>query len=228
MLERLLESRFKSTRSVGGAVASVTGHTALIAAALYATAQTHTEHRDSVEVAHISYVPTHAAAVGSLGPRIALVPARLRRIAFIDVKIPNVAPLPIGTDYMVARPGDFSPVVTAGNAGDGSGPASPSPDGVFQASQVERQVTVAPGRRPPRYPEPLRLAGVEGEIVATFVVDEEGRVEEGTIRFVRADNELFERAVRETLRQMRFIPAEIAGRKVRQLVQMPFVFRLSR
>lgn len=35
MLERLLESRFKPERSVGGTIASVTGHTALVAAALY-------------------------------------------------------------------------------------------------------------------------------------------------------------------------------------------------
>jgi len=27
---------------------------------------------------------------------------------------------------------------------------------------------------------------------------------------------------------MRFVPAEIGGRKVRQLVQMPFVFTLNR
>ena len=31
MLERLLESRFKPERSVGGTIASVTGHTALVA-----------------------------------------------------------------------------------------------------------------------------------------------------------------------------------------------------
>jgi protein TonB len=34
--------------------------------------------------------------------------------------------------------------------------------------------------------------------------------------------------VRVALRRMRFIPAEVGGAKVRQLVQMPFVFTLSR
>ena len=41
MLERLLESRSKPERSVGGTIASVTGHTVLVAAALYATGQAH-------------------------------------------------------------------------------------------------------------------------------------------------------------------------------------------
>ena len=69
---------------------------------------------------------------------------------------------------------------------------------------------------------------MEGEVVAVFVVDDQGRVEAGSISFLRSDNAQFEREVRATLREMRFIPAEVGGRKVRQLVQMPFVFKLSR
>jgi outer membrane biosynthesis protein TonB len=45
---------------------------------------------------------------------------------------------------------------------------------------------------------------------------------------VRSDSPLFDEAVRSALGRMRFAPAEIAGRKVRQLVEMPFVFALSR
>ena len=71
------------------------------------------------------------------------------------------------------------------------------------------------------------MAGVEGKVAAQFVVDVEGRVETGTVRLVRSDNALFDEAVRVALARMRFTPAEIAGRKVRQLVEMPFVFALS-
>jgi protein TonB len=72
------------------------------------------------------------------------------------------------------------------------------------------------------------MAGVEGKVVAQFVVDDQGRVEERTIKLVRSDNPLFDEAVRSSLSRMRFAPAEIGGRKVRQLVEMPFVFALSR
>lgn len=71
------------------------------------------------------------------------------------------------------------------------------------------------------------MAGVEGQVVAQFVVDVEGRVEAGTVRLVRSGNALFDEAVRTGLARMRFTPAEIAGRKVRQLVEIPFVFALS-
>jgi protein TonB len=74
----------------------------------------------------------------------------------------------------------------------------------------------------------LRAAGVEGRVVARFVVNEGGSVEDGSVRFVQSDNHLFDEAVRTALRRMRFTPAEIGGRKVRQLVEMPFVFALSR
>src|SRR5438045_6272237 len=47
MLETLLESRAHSQRSAGGAIASVAAHTAIIAAAVYATAQAHVPTRDS-------------------------------------------------------------------------------------------------------------------------------------------------------------------------------------
>jgi len=69
---------------------------------------------------------------------------------------------------------------------------------------------------------------VEGSVVAVFVVDEKGRAEMDSVRFVGSGNALFQDAVRAALPRMRFVPAEIAGQKVRQLVQMPFVFTIDR
>ncbi|MGH7603481.1 MAG: energy transducer TonB [Gemmatimonadaceae bacterium] len=103
-----------------------------------------------------------------------------------------------------------------------------SPTTTFRADQVERQAALVPGNAPPEYPEVLRRSGVEGTVVATFIVGTDGRAETDSIRFVRSDNRLFEDAVRIALKRMRFVPAEAAGRRVRQLVQMPFVFTLAK
>jgi periplasmic protein TonB len=65
-------------------------------------------------------------------------------------------------------------------------------------------------------------------VLAMFVVNENGRVEDSTVKFVSSSNLLFQDAVRVALRRMRFIPAEIGGKPVRQLVQMPFVFTLQK
>ena len=64
--------------------------------------------------------------------------------------------------------------------------------------------------------------------MASFVVSDRGVVEEGSITILHSDNLLFENAVKSALGRMRFVPAEIGGKKVRQLVQMPFLFTLSR
>ena len=68
----------------------------------------------------------------------------------------------------------------------------------------------------------------EGRVVALFIVSYRGLVEKGTIKILHSDNPLFEDAVKSALGRMRFVPAEIGGKKVRQLVQMPFLFTLSR
>jgi protein TonB len=129
---------------------------------------------------------------------------------------------------VISKPTDFGSGTT-GLTGVTTGEGATAPTGgTFRADQVEKQVSVVPGSPPPRYPEILRSSGVEGQVTALFVVDETGRAEEDSVRFVRSDNALFEDAVKQALHRMRFVPAEIAGRKVRQLVLMPFVFTLAR
>ncbi len=228
MLERLLESGATRERSVGGTIASVTGHSALIAAALYATAQAHVEPLKVGEVVRVHYM---TAPIKQSTPKqsnaMPANPVRTWRPIFVDLKVVAIPPSLIESTPIVASSGDFVPgALSSGGSGGGTEVAE-APDGIFRADQVERQVGVLSGSTP-RYPETLRLAGVEGQVVATFIVDEQGRAEAGSIRFLRSDNALFEGSVTEALRSMRFVPAEAGGRKVRQLVEMPFVFKLSR
>ncbi len=93
--------------------------------------------------------------------------------------------------------------------------------------QVEKPVRPLPGSRGPLYPKELREANVEGSVLASFVVDTAGRVELGSFRALRSTHYEFLIAVREAVRTMRFLPAEVGGRKVRQLVQQPFDFRIG-
>jgi protein TonB len=209
---------------------SVVAHTAVIAAALYATARANghppaapTRFRD---VFYVAPAPNRPASAHR-GP--ASAPARSRHpIAFVVPPISVETRLPAIDLTSIDQPqGDFNSSKFANIRtieGDGIGPAKTG--GAFDAGQVEKQVAVVPGAAAPRYPERLRRAGVEGQVTALFIVDERGRVEEQSIRFPRSDNALFEDAVRVALRSMRFTAAEVGGRKVRQLVELPFVFTL--
>jgi len=119
------------------------------------------------------------------------------------------------------------PAVTADSASGGA--TQPAETGQpFFEFQVEKPVAAVPGNPAPPYPDMLRAAGVQGEVLAQFVVDTSGRVEIGTFKVLKSSHDLFTTSIRQALPNMRFSPAEIAGRKVRQLVQMPFIFSVSK
>lgn len=117
------------------------------------------------------------------------------------------------------------------SAGNGMGRTrceSSAGDQPFFVFQVEKPAMAAPGSAQPRYPDILRSAGVEGEALVQFVVDEGGQADVNTFKVLRTTHELFAATVRNTLPNMRFIPAQVGGCKVKQLVQQPFAFAIQK
>ena len=105
---------------------------------------------------------------------------------------------------------------------------TPNADQAYFEFQVEKQVAPMPNNSAPRYPDMLRSANVEGEVLAQFVVDTLGRAEMQTFKVLKSSHDLFTNSVKSALSNMRFYPAEVGGRKVKQLVQMPFQFNLTK
>ena len=73
----------------------------------------------------------------------------------------------------------------------------------------------------------LRSANVEGEVLAQFVVDTTGHVDMSSFKVLKTTHDLFTNSVKQSLPNMKFSPAVVGGRKVKQLVQMTFPFSLS-
>lgn len=101
-------------------------------------------------------------------------------------------------------------------------------DGPYFEFQVEHPVVQAPNSPGPRYPDSLKVARVEGAVMAQFVVDTLGLPEPGSFKVLKSDHDLFTRSVAAALPNMRFIPARVGGRVVKQLVQQPFQFSLGK
>jgi hypothetical protein len=76
----------------------------------------------------------------------------------------------------------------------------------------------------PVFPDSLMRASIGGRVVAEFVVDINGLPNMGTFSAVLSTNSLFTDAVREAVSAARFTPAWRGGKRVRQLVQLPFTF----
>ena len=140
----------------------------------------------------------------------------------MPVKIPD-----IDLSKKVTNAADFSGKGVAGGVANGvvggTGPVSDTQ--TYFAYQVEKPAQMRSGQ--PAYPETLRSAGIEGEVDAEFVVDTTGRAEPGSIKITKATNDLFKAAVVSALPKMRFLPAEVGGKKVKQLVQQPFTFTIT-
>ena len=108
-----------------------------------------------------------------------------------------------------------------------SEPQRPRSDVYFEF-QVEKPASMVPGTNRMQYPTLLRSAQVEGQVLASFVVGEDGVPEASSFKVLKADHELFANAVRLALPDMRYTAAEAGGKRVKQLVQQPFVFQLAR
>jgi TonB family protein len=104
---------------------------------------------------------------------------------------------------------------------------SASSDQTYLDFQVEQ--AVRPKSAPtPLYPDRLRNARIEGHVLVQFVVDDHGRPDMTTFKVLKSsDNELTE-SVKHAVSGMSFFPAESAGQKVKQLVQLPFTFTPGR
>ena len=96
---------------------------------------------------------------------------------------------------------------------------------LYTADQVD--VAAAPDTAnpvAPIYPDSLLRTGVAGRVLVEFVVDSTGVADPETFGVVLTTDPLFTEAVRRAVLGTRFVPAMLDGRRVRQLVQMPFRF----
>ena len=97
----------------------------------------------------------------------------------------------------------------------------------YTESQVQEVAEPMAGSAAPAYPAALEQARVEGRVLAEFVVDTAGRVEADSFHALESTNAVFTEAVAAALAGLRYRPATIGGKPVRQIVRQPFVFSID-
>ena len=236
MLDNLLESKPKKQRSPAGAAVSIILHSVLIGGAVYATAHAAIENekpkQEEVKFVETPKEPPPPEPEKPKPPPPDVVaappPPKGFQVLTAPVKIPDVIP-DIDLSKKVTDEADFSGKGVAGGTSKGVvGGTAPPTDQPYFEFQVEKPVAVAGNAPQPQYPDMLRSGGIEGEVLAQFVVDTSGRAEMSTFKVLKTTNDLFSVAVKNVLPRYRFIPAEAGGRKVKQVVQQPFQFSLAK
>jgi hypothetical protein len=96
----------------------------------------------------------------------------------------------------------------------------------FSDIEVDSAASRDPESEGPIYPPTLMAKGIEGSVLATFIVDVTGRPDLETYIPLEATDSLFANAVRDALPRMKFRPAKINDKPVRQLVEQRFLFKV--
>lgn len=232
MLGVLLESRARRQRRAGGAALSVATHLAIIAFITMTTvrvapARPKRETPTTIRFAVPKPVsPPVARLVSDQRSSNPVFTLTLKPRIDVPTTIPtSLPPIDVGrattSDDIVIGGGSTTGPIGPRSILDGERPASTDWRG---AELLMRIVTTAK----PRYPERLRTLGIEGTVVVRFTVDTTGRVDVKSAQIVSTTNVQFSQAVIDALDGFRFKPAEVGGRRVAALAEMPFEFRISK
>jgi TonB family protein len=222
---RLWIHSYTSTTTVApSAVLSFAAHVVLIGAAVYGTGE---QSRQLVEEIsqRIYYLPPPDRMPAS--------DAVAERIRYVDVG--NGAGVRGEIKPEGIQPGQSRPQENAGGRGaPGVDPLEqqsqlpiPSADSVYSILNVEESAVRSEASAAPIYPPELIAKGVEGAVVTTFVIDTTGRADTTTIEVFQSSHPLFVESVRTAIPGMRFSPAMVQGRRVRQVVEQRFQFRIT-
>lgn len=138
--------------------------------------------------------------------------------------IPTTIPAPVSDPWMPTQPLPVgNPAATGGDPTGGT----PSTGSALGASEVDVAAALRPTSPLPRYPDLLRAQRIEGRAVARFIVGTDGRVELASVQILDASHPAFAESVRAVVSRLRFSPARVGRRPVRQMVELPFGFRVT-
>ncbi len=236
MFNNLIESQPKKDGSLGQSVTSLILHAGLIGLLVVVTANAGIQQDEKAEQEDIQFMeapknePPPPEPERPPPPDVVAAPPPPKgfQILTAPIDIPDKIP-EVDLSKAVTDEADFSGKGVAGGTSRGvvGGTAPVVSDQPYFEFQVEKPALAREGNPTPRYPEMLRSAGITGDVIAQFVVNEDGRADMRTFKALSSSHPQFTAAVKAALPQMRFYPAEVGGRKVKQLVQQSFTFSLN-
>jgi periplasmic protein TonB len=235
MFATLIESRALPVRRTGSSIASIVVHSAIIGSVTLLSARdTMTDAPAETRAKPVVFEvirdlqPSHAQQAVADNFQVPAAATNVR------ISIPTVVPigLPPVDLSLPQTPTDFRPSGPPGRIGGTclvDCRPIPFSDAVGNELLTTRELMMrlTEDPVPPRYPEALRRAGVEGSVVVKFAVDTTGRVDMRSVEVLRSTHESFTAAVRETLARLKFRPSAVGDKSVRAMAVMPFQFTLK-
>lgn len=230
MFDYLSNAKKAGALSMGsGAIASLVLHTALIVGVVYERATRSTDEAEPWnEVAEgLTYVaPPDVASLASQ------VQIRFESSGGDDGTVdPNADTGRFGMRAKGTGPGENAVASMSGGDEIPDQVAMPNDDpyeNAFSIVEVEEQAARDPASAAPTYPRDLMTKGIEGYAAMRFVVDSAGSVDMSSVRVLDFTHPEFVAAVRSAMPGMRFTPAKLGDKPVRQLAEQLFRFQIEK
>lgn len=222
MMRLWVESYSRSTPVSSSATISVVTHVLLIGAAIASTTRPANLAADWIEN-RAYYLPPPNREPSQAGSR-------------ETIKYIALAPEGLGAGYgpvggegpaIVQDPSEKIGDLGRDLTNSESQPTLGGNDSVFTQLEVDSIVARYPGSAAPAYPIEMLKQGVQGSVTTQYVVDTTGFADTTSLRILRTTNPDFTEAVRAALPLMRFFPAKVGDKKVRQLVEQEFSFKIE-
>jgi len=223
MMRLWVESYSRSTPVSSSAVVSLVTHALLVGAAIAATNRPANVEADWIEN-RAYYLPPPDRRPSQAGSR-------------ETIKYVELAPEGVGTGFGAGAGMNDGPVIdepsaTLGDIGRDLTSSIEAPklaggDSIFTQLEVDSTVSRFPGSAAPVYPADMLKQGVQGSVVTQYVVDTTGFADSTSLKIMKSTHEQFADAVRAALPYMRFFPAKVGAKKVRQLVEQEFSFKIE-
>jgi len=224
VFDNLIESKRKTQkgRFMGVGFVSVTLHTAIIGAAVYATLSANTgDTKVKVDTNLVFLQQQQQKQPDQPPPPTIDVPLKGFQTVVAITDIPkNIPPVNLQEHF---DPKDFSGSGVEGGVSTGM---TPTGDQVFNADVVQEKPEVL-SQPPLQYPELLRQAGIQGVVMVQAIVDTSGRVEPNSVKVTQSANPGFDQPAKNVILKALFRPARVYGHAVRVLISIPVNFTLT-
>jgi len=224
VFDNLIESRRKKDpkRGLGLGFVSLTIHTAVIAAAVFATL--HAGQADNsvrVDTAMVFLDQQQQQKPPEQQPVQLDVPLKgFQMVVAPDVIPTNIPPVNLQEHF---DPKDYSGTGVEGGLATG---LVPTGNEVFMENIVEEKPDRLSGP-PPVYPDLLRQAGIQGRVIVQAVIDTLGRAEVNSVKVLSSPNPGFDQSAKTLVLKSLFRPARVHGRAVRVLINIPVDYKIT-
>lgn len=219
MFDTLVESKPKAKRYrfLGTGLLSLMAHTLLITGLVYATVQAGQPAASKPVALLLDYPVTPQKSADPLPVDLPLGFPTIPVVTSIPTGIP-----PVDIDVRI-NPQDLTGVGIEGGTPTGVVPGNGdvlTPDLVQERPEMLSHPSLV-------YPELLKQAGIEGNVIAQAIVDTTGRIEASSIRILESPNPGFDQPAKDLVLKSLYRPARVYGRAVRVLIQQPIAFTLQ-